>query len=137
MKTFLAAIENDSAGCETPDEVPLAFDTAMNAGDLDGLLSVFTNNATMRMTDGEVAQESPAELRGAMTQLLSMRPQIRNTVRRVLSSGSIALVLLDWTLELTAPDGQQHVEYGTSTQVMERGRDGGWRLKISNPLGVN
>jgi ketosteroid isomerase-like protein len=65
-----------------------------------------------------------------------MRPHIRNTVRRVLSSGGIALVLLDWSLSVTLPDGQQHLEEGTATQVMEKGRDGGWRLRISNPLGV-
>lgn len=137
MANFIEAVENKSAGCNAPGDVPLEFDEAMNAGDLDGLLSRFSNDATMRMTDGEVAQESPAELRKAMTQLLAMKPHIRNTVRRVLSSGNIALVLLDWTLTVTLPDGQPHVEHGTATQVMERGRDGGWRLKISNPLGLN
>jgi uncharacterized protein (TIGR02246 family) len=137
MASFLAAVENQSAGCSVPAEVPHAFDAAMNAGDLDGLLRVFSNNATMRMTNGEVAQESPAELRGAMAQLLAMKPRICNTVRRVLSSDNIALVLLDWTLSVTLPDGQPRVEQGTATQVMEKGRDGGWRLRISNPLGLN
>lgn len=137
IANFLAAIENDSSGCKAPADVPLAFDAAMNAGDLDGLLAIFSNSATMRMTNGDVAQESPVELRDAMAQLLSMKPNIRNTVRRVLSSDNIALVLLDWTLSVTLPDGRSHVGYGTATQVMERGRDGGWRLKISNPLGLN
>lgn len=137
MASFVEAVESRSALCHAPEEVPSAFDAAMNAGDLDGLLRVFCNKATMRMTSGEVVQESPAELRVAMTQLLDMKPHIRNTVRHVLSSDDIALVVVDWTLSATLPDGQRHVERGTATQVAERGRDGGWRLRISNPLGVN
>ncbi|PUJ10794.1 YybH family protein, partial [Salmonella enterica] len=90
-----------------------------------------------RMTNGEVVQESPGGLRAGLAQLLPLRPRIRNEVRRVLTSGDIALVLLDWTLNVTLPDGRDHEERGTATQVMEKGRDGGWRLRISNPAGLN
>lgn len=137
IRRFAATIEDGSAVCRTPEQVPLAFDAALNAGDLDALLAVFSNHATMRLTNGDVVQENPAGLRGSLAQLLALRPRIRNTVRRVLASGDIALVLLDWTLDLTLPDGRRHEECGTATQVMEKGRDGGWRLLISNPLGLN
>lgn len=136
IANFLFAVEDKSTECNTPNDVPLAFDAAMNAGDLEGLLRVFSNKATMRMTNGEVTQESPAKLRNALAEVLAMRPRIRNRVRRVLSSDNLALVLLDWTLTVTLPDGQPHVESGTATQVMEKGGDGGWRLRISNPLGL-
>nr|WP_232064269.1 alpha/beta fold hydrolase [Paraburkholderia dioscoreae] len=134
---FAAAIESKSAVCNSPEQIPVAFDAALNAGDLDALLGTFSNLATMRMTNGEVVQESPAGLRVGLAQLLALRPHIRNEVRRVLTSGDIALVLLDWTLNVTLPDGHEHEERGTATQVMEKGRDGGWRLRISNPLGLN
>jgi uncharacterized protein (TIGR02246 family) len=133
---FVGAIEGSSAVCNTPEQVPVAFDAALNAGDLDAVLGLFSNHATMRMTSGEVVQESPAQLRSGLAKLLPLRPHIRNEVRRVLVSGDIALVLLDWTLNVTLPDGQAHEEHGTATQVMEKGRDGGWRLRISNPLGL-
>jgi hypothetical protein len=61
---------------------PVVFDAALNAGDLNALLGVFSNQATIRMTNGKVVQESDAELR------------IRNSVRRVLQSGDIAPVLV-------------------------------------------
>lgn len=133
---FAESIENESAVCGTPDQVPAAFDAAFNAGDLDAVLGLFSNDATMRMTSGEVVEASPAELRVGLTKLLAAKPRIRNTVRRVLRSGDIALVLLDWSLSVTLPDGRPHVESGSATQVMARGRDGGWRLRISNPLGL-
>ncbi|MBP1207382.1 pimeloyl-ACP methyl ester carboxylesterase/ketosteroid isomerase-like protein [Duganella sp. 1411] len=134
---FIEAIENRSALCETPEQVPVAFDTALNCGDLDAVMAVFSSRATMRMTNGEVVQENPAELRSALAQLLTLKPRIHNTVRRVLPSGDLALVLLDWRLSMTLPDGKSHEEYGTATQIVEKGRDGGWRLRISNPLGVD
>ena len=134
---FVAAIEGSSVVCSLPEQVPVAFDAALNAGDLDVLLSMFSNQATMRMTNGEVIQENLAGLRIGLAQLLALRPHIRNEVRRVLTSGDIALVLLDWTLNGTLPDGREHEERGTATQVMERGRDGGWKLRISNPSGLN
>jgi uncharacterized protein (TIGR02246 family) len=134
---FVAAIEDGSVVCLSPEQVPAAFDAALNAGDLDSVLGLFGPCATMRMTNGEVVQESPAGLRDALTRLLALRPRIRNAVRRVLTSGDIALVLIDWTLTVRLPDGHEREERGTATQVMQKGRDGGWRLRISNPLGLN
>lgn len=134
---FVAAIEGKSVVCNSPEQVPVAFDAALIAGDLDVLLGLFSNLATMRMTNGEVVQENPADLRIGLAQLLALRPHIRNEVRRVLTSGDIALVLLDWTLNVMLPNGREHKERGTATQVMEKGRDGGWRLRISNPPGLN
>ncbi|WP_248321700.1 alpha/beta fold hydrolase [Caballeronia sp. Sq4a] len=134
---FVGEIESGSAGCRAPEDVPLAFDAAMNAGDLDGLLRLFRNDATMRLTNGVEISARPDELRRAMAQLLAAKPRIRNTVRRVVSSGNIALVLADWTLTVTLPDGQPHVEAGCATQVMEKGPDDAWRLRISNPLGLD
>lgn len=134
---FVAAIEDKSALCSSPEQVPVAFDAALNAGDLDGVLGLFSNQATMRMTNGDVVQGDPAGLRISFAQLLALRPHIHNEVRRALTSGDIALVLLDWTLNVTLPDGREHEERGTATQVVELGRDGGWRLRISNPPGLN
>ncbi|WP_250471905.1 alpha/beta fold hydrolase [Caballeronia sp. GAFFF1] len=134
---FVGEIENGSAGCRAPEDVPLAFDAAINAGDLDGLLRLFRNDATMRLTNGVEIRARPDEARRAMAQLLAAKPRIRNTVRRVLSSGNIALVLADWTLAVTLPNGLPHVESGRATQVMQKGPDNAWRLRISNPLGLN
>ncbi|MDR5826117.1 alpha/beta fold hydrolase [Caballeronia sp. LZ043] len=136
IASFVAAIEDKSVVCNAPEDVPTAFDTAMNANDLDALLSVFSNNAAMRMTNGDLVK-SPGDRRRSLAELLAMRPHIRNTVSLVLSSGEIALVVLNWTLSITRSDGRKHVEEGTATQVMEKGPDGGWRLRISNPSGVN
>lgn len=134
---FIDAIERGSGQCNSPEQVAIRFDAAFNSGDLDALMAVFSNTATMRMTNGRIVQENPAELRDMLAELLTSRPRLDNIVRQVLASGDLALLLLDWHLSMALPDGTRLEEHGTATQVVEKGRDGGWRLRISNPLGMD
>lgn len=60
---FVTRIASNMAVCHSTAQVPVAFDAAMNTGERDTLMSLFSNNATMRMTDGTVVQENPAALR--------------------------------------------------------------------------
>lgn len=55
--------------------------------------------------------------------LVSMKPIIKNTVRRVLKSGDIALLLLDWEIRV-ASDDHSSVQHGTATQIVERSAAG-------------
>ena len=125
-----------NAGPLSPEDVPAHFDSAFNHADVDAVLNVFADSATMRMTNGQVIENDRSSLRAALAEILSLQPHIRNEVRRVLRCDDVALVLMDWTLTLKDPEGQEHVDRGTATQVMTRQVDGSWRLKIANPLGV-
>jgi uncharacterized protein (TIGR02246 family) len=131
----VTAIEGSPASC--PADVAHRFDEAFNRGDLDAVISLFHPDATMRMTDGSVIAGGPVALRSALGALIAARPTLRNTVRRVITSGSIALLLLDWEIRVSTPAGSEMVQRGVATQVVERCGDGGWRLRIANPLGVD
>lgn len=120
----------------SPEDVPTHFDRAFNRADPDAVLAVFDDTPTMRMTNGEVVESDRQQLRAAFAQLLALRPHIRNDVRRVLRCDDVALVVMDWTVTMRDPEGQERADHGTATQVMKRQPDGSWRLKISNPLGV-
>ncbi|MFM0257241.1 alpha/beta fold hydrolase [Paraburkholderia sediminicola] len=133
---FVSELDTNPNQPKALEQFPVAFDTAFNAGDIDGVLECLTPNATMRMTDGsEITGRE--NMREHFKELLNGALQLRNEVRRVLQSGDIALLLLDWTLNITLPNGDKNVEQGTATQVMQRGTDGVWRLRVSNPLGLN
>ena len=124
------------AGPSSPEDVPARFDLAFNRADLDAVLDLFDASATMRMTNAQVVEAAPSGLRAAFARLLSLRPRIRNEVRRVLRSGDLALVLMDWTVTVRDSAGQERVDRGTATQVLKRQADGSLRLRISNPLGI-
>ncbi len=127
----------DPAACRTPEQVPVAFDAAFNAGDLDRLLDLFRDDAVMRMADGRTVAHGRDAIREQFAALLEAgAPRIRNRARPALVSGDVALVLLDWTMRVTLPDGRCTDSRGTATQVMRRDGDGAWKLSISNPLGV-
>lgn len=118
-----------------PEDIPPAFDAALNRGDLDALMALFHPDAVMRMTDGSTA-ENPAALRQSLDALRAMRPELHNTIRRVLTSGDIALLLLEWTIRFTPPDGTDILQHGTATQMAQRNAGGVWQLRIANPLGI-
>lgn len=133
---FTAAIEGGTAVYHSPVETIAAFDDAFNAGRVDDLLALFSNRATMKMTDGVVIESDPEKLRDTFLSLTSSQPVIRNHIRSILSAGEIALLIIDWTLTITTKDRTLHEESGTATQVLLRSVDGGWRLLISNPSGT-
>jgi ketosteroid isomerase-like protein len=89
----------------------------------------------MRTTDSLVVEGGPGAIRGEIEKLVSMKPIIKNTVRRVLKSGDIALLLLDCEIRV-ASDDHSSVQHGTATQIVERSAAGNWRLRVSNPLGT-
>ncbi|MGB7756977.1 MAG: alpha/beta fold hydrolase [Salinisphaera sp.] len=134
-------VDTECSGvCRTatrPEQVPAVFDAAINRGDLDAVMSLFHPEAIMRMQDGRTIAEGHGELRDAFVRLMAAGPKLRNGVRRVIASGDIALLLLDWTIRLTPPDQEEIVETGVATQVAERNADGVWQLRISNPLGID
>ncbi|TDN69507.1 alpha/beta fold hydrolase [Paraburkholderia sp. BL10I2N1] len=137
IRQFVAGLESSAAAPNTPEQVPAAFDAAFNAGDLDAVIGLFNDSTTMRMGDGESIANGLPELRRQFSELLKAGPRIHNHVRLSLVSDDIALVLLDWTLSMTLPDGQHASKRGTATQVMARGGDGVWKLRISNPPGIS
>ncbi|MDH6115079.1 ketosteroid isomerase-like protein [Kitasatospora sp. MAP12-15] len=45
-------------------------------------------------------------------------------------------MVVDWTMEITAPDGTRISPTGTTANVARQAADGSWKFSILNPLGV-
>lgn len=129
-------VTGDVAGARAPEALPSRFDEAFNCGDLDAVMALLHPQAVMRMTDGTMVDGGAQPLREALGGLMATRPMLRNTLRRALVSDDIALLLMDWTIRIDPPGQPPVIEQGTATQVAQRGSDGVWRLRISNPLGI-
>lgn len=136
ISNFAALIEKNDTVHRSPAEAITAFDEAFNAGEIDALMSVFSNCATMKMTNDVVIERDPLALRMALTMLTASRPVIRNQIRTLIPSGDLVLAIIDWSLTTTLEDGTQRHDHGIATQVMEQGADKGWRIRISNPAGI-
>ncbi|MER6735683.1 YybH family protein [Streptomyces puniciscabiei] len=118
-----------------PALLPAAFEAALNGGDVEGVLALFTPGATMRTTAGEVITGHEA-LRREISGTVAARGRLTNTPRHTLVGAEAALLVTDWTLEVTAPDGERVTPTGTTANVACRGVDGCWRFAVLNPLGT-
>lgn len=136
ISSFTALIKESAIVHRSPAETIAAFDESFNAGKIDTLMSVFSNRATMKMTNDVVIKSDPQALRIALTALIASRPVIRNQIRALIPSGDLVLAIIDWSLTTTSEDGTQRRDHGIATQVMEQGADKGWRIRISNPSGI-
>ncbi|TLQ42457.1 YybH family protein [Streptomyces marianii] len=117
-----------------PAQLPEVFVEAFNAKDLDAIDRLFEPEAVRVLTPGVVVTGDGR--RQATSSFLSLGVPIDISVRHTYVYDDIALVIGDFVIDGTKPDGEQvHIE-GTATDVARRGSDGLWRYVIDNPPGV-
>lgn len=118
-----------------PEELDKLFGEAMNAGNLDALVALYEPGASFAADPGKPVTGTSA-VREALKGFLGMKPKITLNVRRVYTSGDIALVHADWSITGTGPDGKPAAMQGRSAEVARRQRDGTWLFLIDNPDAV-
>jgi ketosteroid isomerase-like protein len=89
----------------------------------------------MRTVTGEVIT-GQAELREETVRTVAAGAHLTNKPRLCLTGDDTALVIVDWTMEVTTPDGTRVSPTGTTTAVARRSADGAWLFTVLNPLGT-
>lgn len=117
------------------DQLNVVFAERFNARDLEALLALSTPEAVFVPAPGQPVAGADA-IRGALTQFLSLNLPITMNVRHVFQSGSTGLVVADWTLAGTGPDGSDVNLGGTTSDVAIYDEEHGWRYAIDNPFGT-
>jgi uncharacterized protein (TIGR02246 family) len=108
------------------------FIETMNAGDLEGAVSCWTDDTVFHTADGPVTGMD--NLREELQKFIDVKPFLTiEEVHRV-EAGDTALVSLRWTLEGTSPDGEAMSMSATDANVFRRQADGTWRILIDNPF---
>lgn len=118
-----------------PARLPFAFEDALNAGDVDAVLALFSPAATMRTPADEVLTD-PGKLRGEIARTIAAGAHLTNRARFCLIGDDTALIVVDWTLEAATPDSTRAMSTGTTANVAHRSADGAWRFTVLNPLGT-
>lgn len=117
---------------DDPEQLSRLFAERANAGDLEGMLALYEDEATFLGPDGKSASGSDA-IRGRLEGLLAMKPEITPTSSQVVMAGDVALMSNRWRMTLGMEGGEQAGVDGVSTEVARRQPDGGWRYVIDNP----
>jgi uncharacterized protein (TIGR02246 family) len=113
----------------SPTEVVRIFSGLLQAGDVDGLMTMYDEEATFSPERGALAT-GPTEIRAVLTAMTDPPPQVESTVTWVQQVGDHALVLNDYSIRSVGPDGGPVQITGRSADVVHRGADGGWRFLI-------
>jgi uncharacterized protein (TIGR02246 family) len=120
----------------SPEETDRLVTEALQRRDVDGVLELFESDAMF------IDPGTGAEIRGhaaigeALLGLFESDATVQGTPPHVFVVDDIALVLSNWAMEATEPDGQTFRESGCAIDVMRRQADGAWRYVIDNPRGI-
>ena len=116
----------------SPHELMMQFGERVAAQALDALVALYEPTAVFVPRPG-VTHTGRAEIGGALAEMLAISPVMQTHVREVHQADDIALVIVDWSLRGTAPDGSVVNQSGRSTDVLRRQDDGTWRVLIDHP----
>ena len=116
-----------------PAELPHLFAERASAGDIEGLIALYEDRATLVGPDG-VAAAGKQAIRERLEQLLAMTPHITPTHSRTMVADDIALMSGDWQLRLVTGEGGEAMSFeSSSTEVARRQHDGSWLYVIDDP----
>ncbi|MBB4945643.1 ketosteroid isomerase-like protein [Kitasatospora gansuensis] len=117
-----------------PRQHPAVFAAAFNSGDPDLVQQVYEPGAVFVPEPGRPV--TGPGIHAAITGFLALGLPITVQVRHAYTADEIALLVVDWTITGTGPDGSPVHLTGTATDVARRGPDGYWRYLIDNPFGT-
>lgn len=117
-----------------PEEVHELWAKYFNAGDLDGLVSLYERDALFMPQPGQTVSGDVA-IRVALHAWLALRLKSNLQFQKSLESGDLALLFSQWTLSGIGSDGSEISMSGQTSDVVRRQADGSWLFVIDNPFG--
>lgn len=116
------------------EQLPLTFQDRFNARDIEGLLALNAPGAVFVPAPGQPVEGE--SVRAALEQFLSLQLPITMTPRNAFVHGETGLVVADWTISGTGPDGSEVSLAGSTADVAVHDAEHGWRYAIDNPFGT-
>ena len=76
-------------------------------------------------------------IRRTLQSFIDMGTKLEARVKRVLQANDLTLLITEWTINGTEPDGKPINLTGRGTVVLRRQSDGVWLIVIENPWGTD
>jgi uncharacterized protein (TIGR02246 family) len=103
-------------------------------GDLEGLVSLYEENAILCPTPGQEIK-GRAEIKKRLSALLTLKGALSTTEQNCVEFENIALLHARWNFTGVSPEGKTVQMGGSYSKLAQRGADGAWRYVLDIPLG--
>ena len=118
----------------SPEEVHDVLMAAFTAGDVEGFVRTYEEDATLVVPPDDVLVHGRDEIRRAVAPTFALKPRAEATVLKKIESDGLALTQARWRLVGNGEDGQTIELNGEGTIVSRRQPDGSWLVVLDNPL---
>lgn len=121
----------------TPEELLNLQVKEFNKGNVSFLMTLYENDACFASEPGQVVKDLES-IRQSLQRFIDMRAKLEARVKRVLQASDLALLITEWSISGTEPDGKPSNLSGRGTVVLRQQKqqhsDGiAWRIVIENP----
>ena len=125
----------------TPEELLNLQVKEFNKGNVSFLMTLYENDACFASEPGQVVKDLESICQ-SLQRFIDMRAKLEARVKRVLQASDLALLITEWSISGTEPDGKPSNLSGRGTVVLRQQKqqhsDGiAWRIVIENPWGTN
>jgi ketosteroid isomerase-like protein len=117
-------------GAQEPAEASRLFERYFADGDVDGLMSLYEEDAVFPTPHGTSTGHD--EIRATLKAYVDSGAKLAFGESLVFSTGDVALIHTAWTMQM--PDGSAPA--GVTAEVVRRQSDGSWKYIIDNPDGT-
>jgi uncharacterized protein (TIGR02246 family) len=117
---------------DTPEEISKAFAAAINGGDIDGALDLWSEDAAIVGPDGAMTRGREA-IAGVLQALIGNGANVHIELTGLYATADSALAT--GTLRMSVP-GHEPYEGEDSIVLYTRAADGSWRVAIDAPWGL-
>ncbi|MGK5440452.1 YybH family protein [Micromonospora sp. URMC 105] len=129
----MTAISGESLLTDDANKHVEHYAQAFNSGDPELLDRMYTEDAVAvwgpnEPLTGQARREYVAEF-------LARRPVMTVQTRHSYVTGDTALMVVDWSIDMTGENGEPEHHEGVGLDVLRRGADGMWRHAIDDPYG--
>jgi ketosteroid isomerase-like protein len=120
----------------TPEEVLDLQVKEFNKGNISFLMTLYENGACFASEPGQVVEDLK-NIRQSLQSFIDMRSKLEAKVKRVIQANDLTLLITEWSINGTKPDGKSINLTGRGTVILRRQSDGNWLMVIENPWGTD
>jgi ketosteroid isomerase-like protein len=120
----------------TPEDLLNSQVEEFNKGNIRFLMTLYEKDVCFASKPGQVVKDLES-IRRTLQDFIGKGAKLEAKVKRVLQAGNLALLITEWSLNGTEPDGRIINLTGRGIVVLRRQSDDTWLMVIENPWGTD